>query len=100
MTVGYDPAVATLLTHGAQLDAVDDDGRGPLHHPRLSGPIVARLVAAGARLDARDRFGMKPSERASALLAQIEAAEEAGVPTSPDDDDCLESWVRAITAAE
>ncbi|WP_443750055.1 ankyrin repeat domain-containing protein [Asticcacaulis solisilvae] len=55
--LGNAPAVALLLDLGAQVEALDHDGIGPLHRAVQSGSLEAvdRLLAAGADIDRRER---------------------------------------------
>lgn len=63
-------AVTVLLEHGADVKAVDDSGRGVLHHAVTSSgsdDIMQLLLAAGALLGLKDNQGLTAADRASRL---------------------------------
>ena len=63
-------AVKALLAHGAEIEAVDDAGRGVLHHAVSSSgsdDIVQILLAAGASTALQDIQGLTAKDRASRL---------------------------------
>lgn len=63
-------AVSALLKHGADVKAVDNSGRGVLHHAVTSSgsdDILKLLLAAGAPLGLEDNQGLTAADRASRL---------------------------------
>jgi ankyrin repeat protein len=56
---GQEAIVKQLLTHGAVVDAKDNDGRTPLHWAAMNGceAVVKQLITHGANVDAKDNGG-------------------------------------------
>lgn len=76
-------AVRALLDAGADVDALDDDGRSALHHGCAhvaDAALVALLLEKGAVRDRVDAAGQRPVDfaRASANSAALAALESAG----------------------
>lgn len=76
--LGQGDVVATLLVHGAKLEAASRAGATALHYayeggtPALS--VVEQLIVAGAKTDVVDGLGRKPEELAAVAKAREEAA--------------------------
>lgn len=76
--------VPALLQHGADIHAVDHEGRTPLHRATAAGQrwVTEELLAAGADLEREDNAGNKPfdvsrKEARRFLRAKMKAAEKA-----------------------
>ncbi|MDW8478896.1 MAG: ankyrin repeat domain-containing protein [Xanthomonadales bacterium] len=63
------PALERLLAAGADPDAQDERGVGPLHAAAIHGlaRCTGRLLAAGADPERRDRLGRRPADLARLL---------------------------------
>ena len=72
---GNSTAVASLLQRGANVNAVDENGRTPLMlaAQRSDTKIVRLLLGAGADLEAKDREGKTPLNLAERKVAQWES---------------------------
>jgi ankyrin repeat protein len=55
--------VKMLLDHGANVNAIDQHQRTPLHYAAMAGneDIIRMFLKAGARYDLKDKFGQSPS---------------------------------------
>lgn len=120
LMVASDPAVvAWLIAHGADVNAVDDNGQTALMQAASSGhiEIVRQLIDAGADLDRRSTNWNRTAllnavdgghEEVAALLRQAGAADdvvsaEAGQPLAPDGGEPLaavQAYLDAIRARD
>jgi ankyrin repeat protein len=65
VSLGTNDAIKLFLTHGADINAKNKDGRTPLHFVAISGdPKVALLIAQKADVNVRDKDGKTPLELA------------------------------------
>lgn len=98
---GHAECVALLLREGSSVHARTAGGATALHRAAYAGQarVCALLLRAGARPAARDSDGETPHAKAAAqgrddVLAVLAAhAAEAGVPSAPGADACVEcTW--------
>ena len=69
-SLGFTRFVAGLLSRGAQLDVLDNNGNTPMHHAAMNGHthIIHRLRVAGADNRIRNIRNFTPADLATSLL--------------------------------